>query len=87
MKIYNYMEDIVKDILDDIIVQKQDICKCAKCKLDTIAWSLNRLPSKYIVSDKGRVYAKLKQQEMQFRADVVRELAKAIALIKRHPRH
>lgn len=87
MKVHNYMEDIVKDTLDSLLFEIEDICKCQKCKLDIIAWALNRLPPKYVVSDKGWLYTKLKEQEVQFRADVVRELTKAIAYISKHPQH
>ncbi|MFH1338549.1 MAG: late competence development ComFB family protein [Candidatus Omnitrophota bacterium] len=87
MKIYNYMEDTVRDTLESLISEREDICKCPKCKLDIMAWALNRLPSKYVVTDKGRMYTKLKEQEIQFRADVVQELTKAISHINKGPQH
>jgi competence protein ComFB len=87
MKLYNYMEDVVKDTLEDLLSQKEDICKCQKCKFDMMAWALNRLPPKYIVSDKGRIFTKLQGVEVQFRADVVRELTKAISHISKSPQH
>jgi len=87
MKIYNYMEEIVKDALEGILSNRKDICQCQRCKLDMIAWALNRLPPKYVVSDKGRFYTKLQEVEIQFRTDVVRELAKAIAHITEKPLH
>ncbi len=87
MKIYNYMEDVVKDELDKSLADITDICKCQKCKFDMMVWALNRLPAKYVLSDKGRLYTKLTEQETQFRADVVRELTKAILHVGRNPRH
>lgn len=87
MKVYNYMEDVVKDTLEDLLSKKGDICKCEKCKFDMMAWVLNRLPPKYIVSDKGRIFTKLQGVEVQFRADVVRELTKAISHITKNPQH
>jgi len=87
MKIVNYMEDIVRDTLESLLSERKDICKCQKCKLDMIAWALNRLPPKYVVTDKGRMYTKLKEQEIQFRADVVQELTKAISHISKGPQH
>ncbi len=87
MKIVNYMEDIVRDTLESLLSERKDICKCQKCKLDMIAWALNRLPPKYVVTDKGRMYTKLKEQEIQFRADVVQELTRAIAHISKDPQH
>lgn len=87
MKVYNYMEDIVKDILDSLLAEKENICKCEKCRLDITAWALNRLSPKYVVSNRGRIFTKLQEVEVQFRADVTRELAKAISRISKNPQH
>ena len=81
------MEVMVKDVLDGLLPNQKDICKCQKCKLDMIAWTLNRISPKYVVSDKGRMYTKLQEVEIQFRADIVRELTKAISHISRNPQH
>ena len=87
MKITNYVEDIVKDALEGLLSDKDDICKCQKCKMDIIALALNRLPPKYVVSDKGRIFTKLQGVEIQFRADVAKELTKAISRISKRPQH
>ena len=87
MEIHNYMEDVVKDTLEELILKRENICKCEKCKFDMIAWVLNRLPAKYVVSDKGRIFTKLQEVEIQFRADVVRELTEAISRIRKNPQH
>ena len=85
MELYNYMEDIVKNVLEALFSKRDDICKCDRCRLDIVAWALNRLPPRYIVTDKGRLYAKLKEQEVQFRADVVTQITAAITHIAREP--
>lgn len=87
MEIRNYMEDIVSDVLEDLLSQKEDICKCQKCKFDMMVMALNRLPPKYVVSDKGRFYTKLDGEEVQSKADVLRELTKAMINISKNPRH
>jgi competence protein ComFB len=81
------MEDIVKDTLESLLSERKDICKCEKCKLDMSCWALNRLSPKYVVTEKGRLYTKLKEQEIQFRADVVRELTQAVLFISKRPQH
>ena len=85
--LHNYMEDAVMHTIDDILSSMLGACKCSKCRLDAMALALNSLPSKYIVTAKGRVYAKLSELEFQSRADVVKELTRAIAKVKRHPKH
>lgn len=87
MGIHNYMEDIVENVIDDVLGKRDDLCRCEKCKLDIMAWSLNRLPSKYIATQKGRVYAELDELNYQFSTDVTREVARAIDQIKDNPRH
>lgn len=87
MKVYNYMEDIVSDELEKLLGSAGDICKCQKCKLDMAAWALNRLPPQYIVTEKGRVFTKLNEQNIQFQVDIMREVTKAILNISRNPKH
>lgn len=87
MKIQNYMEEVVQDELELLLAERNDICKCNKCKLDIMVWALNRLPPKYVITDRGRLYTKLKEQEIQFKADVVKELTKSIDFIGKNPQH
>lgn len=87
MKIQNYMEEVVQDELEVLLAERDDICKCQKCKFDMMVWALNRLAPKYVITDRGRLYTKLKEQEVQFKADVVKELTKAILYISKNPQH
>ena len=87
MSIHNYMEDIVENVINDVLKKRKDLCKCAKCKSDAIAWALNRLPSKYIATQKGMVYARLDELNAQFDTDVAREVARALSVVKANPRH
>jgi len=87
MKIQNYMEDVVHDELEILLNERDDVCKCNKCQMDMMVWALNRLSPKYVITDKGRLYTKLKEQEVQFKADVVKELTKAIEFVRKNPKH
>ncbi len=87
MKIQNYMEDVVQDELELLLAERDNVCKCNKCKMDMMVWTLNRLPPQYVVTDMGRIYTKLKEQEVQFKADVVKELTKAIDFVCKNPQH
>jgi len=86
MELHNYMEDIVLNNLN-LLLKKENMCKCEKCRLDIMALALNRLPSKYVVTQKGHVYAKLAELELQLKADVIRELTRAIEIVKKNPQH
>jgi competence protein ComFB len=87
MKIQNYMEDVVQDELELLLSERDDICKCQKCKYDMMVMALNRLPPQYVITNRGRLYTKLSEQEAQFKADVVKELTKAITKVSRAPQH
>jgi len=85
--IKNYMEDIAKRNRDEQMSNRTDICKCDRCKLDVFAYAINHLPPKYVVTDRGHIFTKLQEMEVQFNADVTREVLKAIEFIKSHKRH
>jgi competence protein ComFB len=83
----NYMEDIVKRNIESQFATRTDICKCDRCRNDVLAYALNHLPPKYVVSDRGHIFTKLQEMETQFNTDVTREVLKAIEFIKTHQRH
>lgn len=81
------MEDMVAGVLDEFLADNSEVCNCTKCRLDMMAKTLNKLPAKYVVSDKGRVFTKLQETEVQLKADIFRELTKAAVYVKKNPRH
>lgn len=82
----NLMEDIVFLIMEEVIRDKE-ICKCNRCRMDMAAIALSRLPSKYVVTREGEVYAKTDLLSRQFRTDVIIELLNAIELVSKNPHH
>ncbi|MCU0650951.1 MAG: late competence development ComFB family protein [Candidatus Omnitrophica bacterium] len=87
MKIQNYMEDVVQDELELLLSERDNICKCQKCKYDMMVMALNKLPPQYVITNRGRLYTKLTEQEAQFKADVVKELTRSILKVSRNPQH
>jgi competence protein ComFB len=87
MKIQNYMEDVVQDELEVLLAERENICKCQKCKYDMMVMTLNRLPPQYVITNRGRLYTKLTEQEAQFKADVVKELTRSILKVSRNTQH
>jgi len=45
----NYMEDIVAHKLD-LLSNEIEICDCGRCRMDIMAYVLNKLPPKYVES-------------------------------------
>lgn len=83
----NYMEDLVRNRLSEVLKTMPEICTCDRCKMDIMAFALNNCPPKYIVTSKGQVYAKLSVLQGQFDADVVRSIVDAAVRVNNKPRH
>lgn len=82
----NVMEQLVEEKLDKIY-NTLDCCKCEQCRNDIIAYALNNLPSKYVVTPKGETYSKTFVLSMQHDADINAALAAGANVVKENPRH
>jgi len=87
MEYKNYMEEVVKDVLGDLLAREKSVCKCDRCRLDMTALALNNLSPKYVVTDVGRAHTKLESAKAQFQIDIVKELIAAIQKVSKNPRH
>jgi competence protein ComFB len=82
----NYMETCVEDVYNRV-ADNLNVCKCDRCRLDVMAITLNALPSRYIVTGKGELFAKTDKMDGQFDISIVSELTKAAAKIRENPNH
>lgn len=87
IKIRNYMEDILRDRMPAVLKAMPDICRCERCEMDRLAYALNKMPPKYIVTTTGKLYAKLNLLIGQFDADIVRAITDAAVIVDNSPRH
>ncbi|SDY48041.1 competence protein ComFB [Proteiniborus ethanoligenes] len=88
MELYNYMEEVVYRYVDEVLKKfDNEVCKCEKCRLDIIALALNNLPPRYTVTEKGKLFTKVKEMESQYGVDIIREITKAIEVVSKKPRH
>jgi competence protein ComFB len=86
MELKNYMEIVVEDAMDEELANiNEEWAKTHKARLDIMAIVLNRLPARYIVTDKGRIMTKIKETEVQFQADILREMVRAIKIVRDNP--
>jgi len=82
------MEDIVKEILEDILKDKKDICQCEQCKMDMVCFALNKILPKYVVSSRGIIHTeKNRISESQSYADVYSIVMEAINTVSNTKRH
>jgi len=64
-----------------------DVCQCDECRLDVMALMLNNLKPKYVVTEKGALWAQLDDFDPQYRTDFMTVLAKAAKVVNSTPRH
>lgn len=74
-------------VIDKVLAQMDDVCKCEKCKLDIAAIVLNELKPNYVVTEKGRVFTKINNMNYQFNTDVILAVTNAIEIVKKNPKH
>ncbi|MGI5918365.1 MAG: late competence development ComFB family protein [Christensenellales bacterium] len=60
----NIMEDLVENKLGELM-RSADMCCCERCRADTKALALNKLPPRYVVSVGGEVYAHFQELSTQ----------------------
>lgn len=85
-KLKNYMEDVVIHKTDELL-KILNICKCEKCRLDIIAIALNELPPKYVVTNMGELFSKVRELEQQFEVDIEAAIVKAAIFVSKSPKH
>jgi len=82
----NHTESVVNEKLDGMLKQV-DICKCSKCKMDIMAYALNLLSPKYVVTNTGDLYSRLEEFTAQFEIDVQVAVMEAIKVVSKNPKH
>lgn len=82
----NFTEDRVIHFLDRWFIEA-DVCHCDVCRLDVTAIMLNNLKQKYVVTEKGALYAQLDDFDPQHRIDFITSLNQAAKIVKNSPNH
>ncbi len=87
MELKNYMEISVEHYLPNLLKAFPDICVCVHCIMDIKALALNNLKPHYVVTEKGEIYSKLGEMNIQYETDVMKALIDAIGIVSKSPRH
>lgn len=82
----NVMQALVEDKADKYI-KSAGVCTCPRCRIDVIALTLNKLPSKYVVLQKSDMVPMLSVYENRYSANILSQLMSACEIVKQHPRH
>lgn len=85
--LYNMMEDNVEQKLGDLLPMMKQYCSCKNCVLDMATYALNRLPAKYVHTEKGAVLHKFDTSSTQADAEITSVVLQAIQVIGEKPNH
>lgn len=86
LELRNLMEDVVNDALEDVR-KYYDFCSCAQCRMDISAMALNKIPPRYVVSNKGESYGRAELLAMQSNLDILNIVLEAVKMVQQKPRH
>ncbi len=82
----NVMQVLVEEKAPKYI-QMFGLCQCERCLADVKAYTLNHLPSKYVVMEKGDLIPRLTVYEGKFTSDVTAQLLQACKVVMERPHH
>ena len=68
-------------------VQMFGLCQCERCMADVKAYTLNHLPSKYVVVERGDLIPRLTVYEGRFVSDITAQLLQACKVVMERPHH
>ncbi|MCL2616911.1 MAG: late competence development ComFB family protein [Defluviitaleaceae bacterium] len=83
----NHMEDAIRMMTPKVLESMDGICSCDRCASDRMAYALNLVPPKYVVTARGEVYTKVSLLENQSDASIIAAITQAALAIKASPRH
>ena len=82
----NFTEEEVNHFLDRFY-KGSEVCQCNICRMDVAAIMLNSLKQKYVVTEKGALFAQLDDFDPQNKVDFITIMNQAIKIVNRSPRH
>ncbi len=84
----NLLEREVESMVEEILENEEELCKCEQCKNDIMALSLNNLRPRYAGSENGAVVLNsVDLSSTQTKMDVYRVVLKAAESVKERPHH
>ncbi len=82
----NMMEDNVLSTINKA-AGELNCCTCDKCKMELAAYVLNRLPAKYVDTEKGALFTRANHFNQDFSTKVLLEVTRAATEIGKAPGH
>ena len=85
-KPFNLVKEIAEDLLPAVMT-RLDVEDTQENREDILALALNRLPTKYVTTGGGKMYAQMiENYKLQYETDVLSSLTRAAMTVKSKPR-
>ncbi len=87
MSLKNFMEDVVKEVFQDVKKARSDFCSCDRCREDVIALALTNIKGRYATTPEGEIFARVEQSDRQVRTDALLAVMQAVDVVSKNPKH
>ncbi len=88
MAVYNYLEDIITIKIQQILANKESVCRCDKCLDDMLAYAINGLPAVSYVTSDGGIHRQVQNLTNDaLKIEVATRCVKAVDIVSRNPKH
>ncbi|MFT4414415.1 late competence development ComFB family protein [Fredinandcohnia humi] len=85
MKVYNAMEPLVAEALNENWSEMNIPCKCEQCKNDVFAITLNNLSPRYVSKGNGIAFVKAQYFDKQMMANIYVRIGEAVKRVAENP--
>ncbi|MFS0864961.1 late competence development ComFB family protein [Fredinandcohnia sp. 179-A 10B2 NHS] len=85
MKVYNAMEPLVAEALNENWPQMSMPCKCVQCKNDVFALTLNFIGPRYVTRESGIAYVKAQYFDKQMKTNIYIKIGEAAKIVAEKP--
>ena len=83
---FNLVKEIAEELLPSVMT-RMEVEETAENREDILALALNKLPTKYVTSGGGKMYAQMVENyRVQYETDVLSSLTRAAMTVKNKPR-
>ena len=85
-KPFNLVQEIAEDLLPSVLI-RLNVEDTQENREDILALALNKLPTKYVTTSGGKMYAQMiENYKIQYETDVLASLTRAALTVKSKPR-
>lgn len=84
----NLLKDEVREQVEELLAERDDLCNCKQCHDDVTALALSNLKPRYAGSEEGKVILNsVDISSEQTKMDILKAVLEAAEKVNEHPHH